>query len=165
MSYLNTSNMKTRTFFSILCLMAVCSFLAIACEDESDTTKPVIDLIEPAEGDTLHIGEDVHFEMKLSDNEMLKSYKVDIHDNFTPHTHAASDDTDTETEPFTYNHTWEVTGKNQLIHHHDIIISENATPGAYHLVVYCTDAAGNEAYVSRNIVLSHEGGDHHDDDE
>lgn len=27
-------------------------------------------------------------------------------------------------------------------------------PGNYHLMVYCTDAAGNETHIARNIVLS-----------
>ena len=51
------------------------------------------------------------------------------------------------------------------IHHHDIVIPANATPGDYHLMVYCTDAAGNEAHVARNIVLSATGGDdgHHEE--
>ena len=32
-------------------------------------------------------------------------------------------------------------------------------------MVYCTDAAGNESYVARNIVLSHDGeDDDHDHD-
>ncbi|MDR2130934.1 MAG: DUF4625 domain-containing protein [Odoribacteraceae bacterium] len=155
--------MKTNFYF-LLCLMAIVSFFAIACEDESDTTLPVINLIEPEEGDTLQIGTDVHFTMKLFDNDMLKSYKVDIHNNFTPHTHAASGES-TETVPFAYNHTWDVAAKAKKgdtlsVHHHEIIIAGNATPGAYHLVVYCTDVSGNESHVARNIVLSHEGGEH-----
>ena len=45
------------------------------------------------------------------------------------------------------------------------MIPANATPGDYHLMVYCTDAAGNEAHVARNIVLSVTGGDdgHHEE--
>jgi hypothetical protein len=154
--------MKANIYFLTFCLMAVFSLLAISCEDESDTTKPVINLIEPAEGDTLHIGDDVHFEMELSDNEMLKSYKVDIHNNFDNHGHSRA--TDDATEPFTKTWTWDVSGKNADIHHHEIVIPENATPGNYHLVVYCTDAAGNEAHVACNVVLSHEGGEEHDHD-
>jgi len=46
------------------------------------------------------------------------------------------------------------------------VIPVNATPGDYHLMVYCTDAAGNEAYIARNIVLSTtaEEDDHHHDE-
>ncbi|MDR2414672.1 MAG: DUF4625 domain-containing protein [Odoribacteraceae bacterium] len=158
--------MKTISCFNI-CLLAIFALLAAACGDDSDNTKPVINLIEPADGDTLHIGDDVHFEMELSDNEELKSYKVDIHDNFDGHTHALSRDTEPESVAFSFNKTWELTGKKTAsVHHHEIVIPENATPGAYHLMVYCTDAAGNEALVARDVVLSHEGGEHdHGDDD
>lgn len=46
-------------------------------------------------------------------------------------------------------------------------IPADATPGNYHLMVYCLDQSGNETYVVRNIVLSVEGGEegehHHDE--
>jgi hypothetical protein len=157
--------MKTTRYFSI-CLVAIFALLAAACGDDSDNTKPVIDLVEPADGDVLQIGDSVHFEMNLSDNEMLHSYKVDIHDNFDSHSHALSRADDGETTPFSFNRTWDVSGKkNAHVHHHQIFIPENATPGAYHLVVYCTDEAGNESRVARDIELSHEGEDHDHDHE
>ena len=34
----------------------------------------------------------------------------------------------------------------------------DAAPGDYHLMVWCTDAAGNQTEVARNIVLSADGG-------
>ena len=154
--------MKT-IYLSSLCLLAALSFGLASCDDDSDNVKPVINLIEPEDDAVLQIGDDVHFEMELSDNEMLKSYKVDIHSNFDSHTHALSRADDAATTPFSFNRSWEVTGKNAHIHHHDIVVPEDATPGPYHLVVYCTDAAGNEAILSRDIELSHEGESHDDD--
>jgi hypothetical protein len=155
--------MKTKTnYYSfILGLSAILALSLISCE-EGDTVKPIINLIEPAEGDILIIGEDVHFEMEISDNEMLKEYKVGIHNNFDGHSHSA---TRADEEPFFFEQSWDVSGKkNDFIHHHEIVIPDNATPGDYHLEVYCTDAAGNEAYIVRNIELAHEGdeGDDHD---
>ena len=100
--------------------------------------------------------------MELSDDVMLKSYKIEIHNNFDHHSH------DTRatgtTVDFTFNRSYDVSEQRTAhIHHHDIVIPANATPGDYHLMVYCTDAAGNEAHVARNIVLSTTGGDdrHH----
>lgn len=159
--------MKTNIKFSILCLMAVSFSMFTSCGDDddekSDTTKPVIALDEPAEGDSLKIGAPVHLEMDLSDNEKLKSYKVDIHNNFDGHNHALK--AATSTEAFTYNHSWDVSGlKNTHIHHHEIVIPENATPGKYHLMVYCTDEAGNETFIARNIVLSNDVEADHDED-
>ncbi|MDR1937160.1 MAG: DUF4625 domain-containing protein, partial [Tannerellaceae bacterium] len=51
------------------------------------------------------------------------------------------------------------------IHHHEILIPDNATPGDYHLEVFCTDAAGNESFVVVNIELGYEGSDHDHEDE
>jgi hypothetical protein len=162
--------MKTNAYFSLLASMALMACLAMACGNDDangDTTKPVISLIEPENGDTLRIGATVHLEMDLSDNEMLRSYKVNIHSNFDSHTHAhafsrAGEDAGV---PFDYARSWDVSGRNEHVHQHDIEIPANATPGAYHFMVYCTDAAGNEVYVARDVILSHEGGEHHDDDD
>ncbi len=160
--------MKTRTkslIFSAVSL-AIISVVFIACKEESDTEVPVINLIEPEEGDTLEIGGNIHFDMDLSDNEMLHSYKVEIHNVFDGHDHGKSLKSDGETTPFYFQKSWDVSEyKNTKIHHHEIAIPESATPGKYHLMVYCTDAAKNESYIARSIVLSHDEGDHdHDHD-
>lgn len=160
--------MKTTFKFSMICLMAITSVFFSSCDkdDEGDTTKPVINLIEPEDGDVLKIGDEhgVHFEMELSDDVMLKSYKVDIHPNFDGHVHSAAlKSSSSETVDFTFNKSWNVSGqKNAAIHHHEIKIPANATPGNYHLMVYCTDAAGNESYLACNIVLSTEGEEEHE---
>lgn len=150
--------MKTAFYLSIVSILAV-SALFVSCSDDEkdgDTTKPVINLIEPEEGAMLKPGSTIHFEMDLSDDVMLGSYKVEIHNNFDGHDHtkAAAD----ETVAFAFNRSWDVSGqKNAHIHHHEIEIPANAKEGNYHLMVYCTDAAGNESYVARNIVLSKDG--------
>ena len=153
--------MKTKIKFSIACLMAISSVFLYSCEnnEEGDTVKPVINLIEPKEGDVLKIGDEngIHFDMELSDNVMLKSYKVEIHSNFNGHVHARST---ASTVDFTFNKSWDISQKNASIHHHEIKIPANATPGNYHLMVFCTDAAGNESHIARNIVLSNTGKEH-----
>ncbi len=64
------------------------STLFSACTNDSeDVSKPVINLIEPEDGHALKIGAAVHFEMELSDDTELRSYKVDIHNNFDGHNH------------------------------------------------------------------------------
>ena len=141
---------KIITLISILIL----STSLISCSDDNDTdvTKPIINLIDPAEGEMVQIGKDIHFEMELSDDVMLGSYKVEIHNNFNNHGHTKSDDTNT---PFSFSRSWDLSGqKNAYIHHHDIVIPDNATPGNYHLMVFCTDEASNESYIARNIVLT-----------
>ena len=152
-----------KTIFKYLLLsisIVTITLLFTSCDSDNDgdTTPPVINLIAPAEEGILKIGDEhgMHLEMELSDNEMLSSYKVEIHNNFDGHEHTKSLKAD-ETTPFSFQKSWDVSGKkNATIHHHEIMIPENATPGNYHLMVYCTDAAGNETYVARDIVLSHD---------
>ena len=155
--------MKTITNFQFLLILSLVTILSVftACsDDDGDTTPPVINLIAPAEGATLKIGSDVHFDMEVADNEMLGSYKIEIHHNFDGHGHSRS----AKTDGFYFERQWSLSDqRNARIHHHEIIIPEDAIPGNYHLMIYCTDAAGNEAYVARNIVLSHDGEEHHHD--
>lgn len=160
--------MKTAFYLSIVSMLAV-SALFVSCSDDenSDTTKPVINLIEPEEGAMLKPGSILHLDMDLEDNVMLGSYKVEIHNNFNGHTHTKAEAEDTgETVPFAFNKSWDVSGlKNTHIHLHEIEIPANAKEGNYHLLVYCTDAAGNESYIARNIVLDEHGetGEHDED--
>ena len=133
-----------------------------ACDNDEkgDVTKPVIDLIEPEEGAVLKIGngKGVHFEMNLSDDVMLRSYKINIHNNFDHHGHDSRAAGEKNTA-FTFDKVYDVSGlKNTKVHHHDIVIPADAAPGDYHLMVWCTDAAGNQTEVARNIVLSADGG-------
>lgn len=162
--------MRTKFYLPFICLLAISSFVFISCDsddDNSDTTKPVIELHEPEEGQALQIGNvhGMHFDMDLSDDVMLKSYKIEIHSNFDHHPHGRNAVVaPEETVDFSFNRSYDVSGqKTAHIHHHDIVIPANATPGDYHLMVYCTDAAGNESYIARNISLRHdvEDEDHH----
>jgi hypothetical protein len=162
--------MKTNIYISIICLMAVFSFLFVSCDD-GDTTKPVINLEEPADGDTLQIGNSVHFEGEFSDNEALASYRVNIHDNFDDHGSHRSSTLEVEPVPFAFDSVWVISGKNFPIHHHDIFIPQTDkdgqpyAEGKYHFIVYCADVAGNISLVEKDVVLSHEAGEHHDDDD
>ncbi len=145
--------------FFLLAASLVMGYSFSACsDDDADTTKPEIQLHEPENGDSLLIGANVHFEADFSDNEALGSYLVEIHNNFDGHGHSASTRAD---EPFSFKKSYDLGGlRNSHVHHHDIVIPENATLGAYHLVVYCTDAAGNQSLVARDIVLSHDAAEH-----
>ncbi|MBP5703167.1 MAG: DUF4625 domain-containing protein [Paludibacteraceae bacterium] len=151
---------KNILFFVLSAIMCV-SFSACD-EDEADTTKPVITLDEPEDGDSLRIGESVHFEADFSDDEALGSYLIEIHNNFDGHNHKVSSTRAEETVPFSLKKSYDLSNlRNTHVHHHDIVIPENATPGAYHLVVYCTDAAGNQSMVARDIILSLDAESHH----
>ncbi|NDV81787.1 DUF4625 domain-containing protein [Bacteroides sp. 51] len=153
--------MKTKSniqFLFVLSLITILSVFTACSDDDGDTTPPVIQLNKPAESAKLLIGSTICLDMELSDDEMLSSYKVEIHNNFDGHEHTRAED---GTTPFQFQKSWSVADqKNAKIHQHEIEIPEGATPGNYHLMVYCTDLAGNESYVARNIVLSHDGEGH-----
>lgn len=154
--------MKTKFFFSAACLLAASSLFLTSCDkdEKADVTKPVIKLNAPKEGAVLKIGSKhgVHLDMDLEDDVMLKSFKIDVHNNFDNHSHTKAGD---GTVAFSFNKTYDISGKKQHHeHNHDIKIPENAKPGKYHLMIYCLDAAGNESMVERNVVLSHDGDDH-----
>ncbi|MCP1996787.1 DUF4625 domain-containing protein [Flavobacterium sp. HSC-61S13] len=149
--------MKTIKIFSIIALGAFFSLASCSSDDNNvDTVRPNLNLKAPAEGAVLVAGKDVHFDMEVSDNVMLGSYKIDIHNNFDNHNHPSSVSFK-EAEPtvdFVFNRVWALDGqKNADIHHHEIIIPANATPGKYHFVVYLLDAAGNETKEARNITI------------
>lgn len=158
--------MKTKTILSTFCLLALFALVSVSCKDsDSDTTKPVIALHEPEDGEEIKIGADMHLEMDLSDDVMLKSYMIEIHNNFDHHSHGSTRAAapSSETVNFTFNKSYDLSGKKTAhIHHHDVVIPANATPGEYHLMVYCTDASGNETYIARKIVLSTTAAEHND---
>lgn len=158
--------MKTKTILSTFCLLALFALVSVSCKDsDSDTTKPVIALNEPEEGEEIKIGADMHLEMDLSDDVMLKSYMIEIHNNFDHHSHGSTRAAapNAETVPFSFNKSYDLSGKRTAhIHQHDVVIPANATPGDYHLMIYCTDASGNETYIARKIVLSTTAAEHND---
>lgn len=152
-----------KTTFSLF-LAAIALFL-ISCEEEAgDNTKPQIILIEPANDDTLAIGEDIHFEADFSDDVELRSYKIDIH-SAEGHEHKS-----TLEGEFSYSHSWELVSgiKETHQHHHEILIPEGVEEGKYHFMVYLLDRAGNESWVAIDVYLSadyHSDDDNHDHDD
>lgn len=161
--------MKTRLFISTICLLTS-MFLFSSCDDDDkgDVTPPVISLAEPEEGAELLIGGEhgVHLEMDLADDVELKSYRINIHSNFDHHGHGSKTKAADETVTFSFDKVYDDAAgkKNHHVHNHDIVIPANATPGDYHLMIYCTDAAKNETYMARNIVLSTTAEEDHDEE-
>ena len=105
--------MRTKLYLPIISLLAMSVFVFISCDDsDSDTTKPVIELHEPEEGQALKIGSEygVHFEMDLSDDVMLKSYMIEIHSNFDHHSHGKSRGAG-QTTDFSSTKSYDISGK------------------------------------------------------
>ena len=146
--------------FVILTVALLATALFSACEKDGDTQKPTINIIEPTDGTELLAGEEIHFEVEFSDNQELKSYKVDIHSAEDGHSHTKSMSTD-EHIPWAMQKSWdfEVGQKNAHIHHHEIVIPTaiDGVPietGHYHMLIYCTDKEGNESWKAIGIAIA-----------
>ena len=120
----------------------------------TDTTKPVIIVVDPTAGKTYAYGTTgttLHLQMDLSDNAELKAYRVVINKSLKG----------LETADWAFSQTWNIAaGKKTLaVNHSEISIpstvtGKQTTTGNYDMTIFCTDVAGNEASVTLSIVLA-----------
>lgn len=139
--------------FKLLLMIAIIPLIGlIGCsEDDVDTEKPVIEIIEPHDHEEFHPGDEIHVEIVFSDNVGLKEFKIDIHYG-GDHSHKSLKHGEVE---WSYIHIEAIEGRNKHVHMH-IEIPDNAKHGEYHFLVYCTDQAGNEAMVVLEIEIEDE---------
>lgn len=116
-----------------------------------DTTKPVINLIDPTVGKTYLLGTAMHLQMDLSDNVELKSYKVTIGKSLKG----------LETSDWAFSQTWAIpAGKKTFsVNQNEITIpstitGKQTTTGNYDVLISCSDLAGNEVSTSLTILLT-----------
>jgi hypothetical protein len=153
--------MKTNHIIVLLMLAAVTAFSGCDSE-EIDTVKPQILLSEPAEEEAYAPGSAIHFVVTLSDNVALASYKVNIHGAFDGHTHSAvkpSLTRATDAEPQPFERTWM---ESEFIAQGEEPIAgkQQVKEGYYHLTVYCADSSGQESFITREIEITNEAGEH-----
>ena len=120
-------------------LFIMVAFWVTACDKEDvDSTKPTIAINEPEEDEEFNRGEELHLEVDFADNVELHQYKIDIH-SAEGHGHKST------SEKWVYEKVYDLSGlKNK--HIHDLInIPATIDTGDYHVIVYCTDKAGNES--------------------
>ncbi len=153
--------MNKKFIFSILISLAFASLFFSSCSKDEDNTKPVIQVAEPEEGDTLLPGTTLHFEADFSDDTELKSYKIDIHGNFDNHSHKAAT---ADSAIWSYQNSWNLESgmKQSHVHQHDITIPETIDglpirQGNYHFMIYLADKAGNESWLVIPVVINENG--------
>lgn len=135
-----------KTIYSILLIVTITSLISCKKDDDAkkkDTTAPVIEkvLINGKAADHhvhLHPGDEFELEIHLSDNEELKSSKIEIHHAGDGHSHRMY------ASPFEYATILELSGK-QAHEHLDIKVPDDAADGEYHLTIQAIDASGNES--------------------
>jgi hypothetical protein len=176
--------MRNRVLNSAILLMAIIGL--VSCESvELDNEKPVIAIISPTEDDFVRPGSEIHLDIKLSDNEALASYKVNIHGAFDGHDHGKggvkSAKITADGESLEFSKTWlendfialgevPIAGKREAtIRHHHIEIPETVKSmvngvqkdmplreGHYHFIIYCTDKSGQESFASTEVFISYD---------
>ncbi len=143
--------MRNIKLFGIAALMV----FAVACEnDDNDTTKPVVTNIEIGENDTIYANEGVHVEFDAEDNDALDYYTITIHPE--------NDEEGAFEVDTTFYENFQGL-KNAHVHHHNIIVPEEAADGDYHLHLIVADASGNTYSEEFELILSHE--EHVDDED
>lgn len=136
--------MKTIFLTSILLPLV---FMSCNKDNDQDTIKPIINLEAPAKDATFNPGGEIHFEAEFSDNEELKSYKIDIHDA-SSHSHSKSSTT------WSFQKEFDLSGKRNHHAHEHFDIPSDCKAGEYHFVVYCTDKSGNEQIAYTDIIIA-----------
>lgn len=119
-------------------ISAIALFVALGACKKVDEEKPVISVASPSEGDEFSGGDLIQIRASLSDNEELSEYKVEIHEA-GGHTHKRG-----SADEFEFEEITAISGTSHEIST-DVSIPDSAETGEYHVLIYCTDAAGNEA--------------------
>lgn len=133
-------------------------FLFSCVQEETDKTKPVMDLTYPGmfpeNCDTLYFGDTFTFRALFTDNAELGSYSIEIHENFDHHSHS------TETSecamfpekepvnPFVYIMDYPIPSASAIYEANDEILipsgnqSGDFDEGDYHFYISVTDREG-----------------------
>jgi len=127
--------MKTLNLVKAMGVAIVATVLISACKSN---VYPTIQLHAPEAGTEFLVGYDVHFVAMLSDSLGLKSYSIKI----------------TGDKGELYGNTWDLPEvKEMMLHHHEIFISGDTTPGFYTFTLSCTNTSKNESVVERGVSI------------
>jgi hypothetical protein len=146
--------MKNLKLLKFLLVIVLAGFAA--CSDENaDTEVPEITLHSPADHDHFHKGDEILFDVTLTDNIALRQLKVDIHYG-GDHTHKKSRPAG---ELWDFDTIINLSGRSARITF-PIAIPADIEEGEYHLSVYVTDESGNEAFEVVDIEIEDDDDDH-----
>ena len=151
--------MTARVFFITITLSTGLFFASCEKDKEEDNQKPVISDLEVGHNDTIHAGEGIHLDFLASDNDLLDYYRIVIHAEDEHELKSAAEHIHWEFDSiFT-----EISGKKEWqVHHHDILIPENAELGEYHFHLMVFDQAGNLAETEKEVIVAEDDGEDHE---
>lgn len=132
--------------FSIIAI-ALFSITLFSCsKDDDDSTAPIVSGLEIGleNSKELHQGGELHIGFEVSDNEGLDYYTIEIHPEMKS--------TNAEWE---YENTWYFGGqpKNDMVHHHEIAIADDADLGMYHFHLKVADINGNVTTIEEEVEM------------
>ena len=166
-NYLNFRTMKTRVVLFGLSLSIGLFFASCDGDDDSstktvDSEKPVISGLVVGHKDSIHVGEDVHLEFEVTDNEALDYYKIDIHPEEENHAQGRV----VGVKHWEFDSTFtEISGlKNMTVHHHKIVVPSDAELGKYHFHLVVADKAGNTSEAEKDVIVAVGDGEGHGND-
>ncbi len=144
-------NASKISIFSIVFLLLVLS----SCEEstDKDEVKPAIELsfsgAFPQICDTVFLGDKFNLKVKLTDNNELGSFSVDIHHNFDHHGHSTEiEECDLwqkkdAVDPVSYLKNYTIPdGETEYMTDYEIEIPAGKDEGDYHLSMALVDKAG-----------------------
>lgn len=129
--------MKNISLALLLAMVAAITFQS--CSKDEDTEKPNIVAVT-LEDEFVAAGDEIGFDLSVTDNEGLKEYKIDIHDDFDGHSHGKTANYD-KFETVIIN---QISGLSFNDHVH-IDVPANTMAGPYHVNVYVLDKDGNQS--------------------
>jgi len=156
-------------------LLSSLLIITLACSDEEtyDVEQPkIIELTSPAPCESFAFGDTIFLKAKLSDNENLNGFKLNLHHNFDHHTHGnhkevcqlnprLSSKEIAATNPFLKDWSATLPNASQVSVDTFFVLpklnAENNLPftgGDYHAILYVTDDGGNQSFSSVSIELT-----------
>lgn len=142
----------------ILFIIGLCAILLGGCKKEGDTESPKIELVRPANCDSIRQGDFIRFKTIFTDNEELAKYAIEIKNNFTHISNAPTDQgcnfeaDKTAFNPFKYAVVEDIQpGLKTYTAEFNIIIPEGTDTGDYLMVVYAQDQKGQQSWYSISL--------------
>jgi hypothetical protein len=125
---------------SVLAMLAI---LSSCSSDDKDTEKPTVQIITPSDESDYAEGDNINITFVLTDNEALKSFKIDIHEN-DGHNHGPRPAENVE-NPFSYELIENINGNLKTFSKSVVVtIPVGVELTEYDLGVFAIDASGNE---------------------
>ncbi|MBP3254408.1 MAG: DUF4625 domain-containing protein [Bacteroidales bacterium] len=153
---------RTLIIITIAAMFAACND-----KDTKDKDMSMPEILEPQSGacpaDCQHFdrGDTIHVCYLFTDDTELGAYNIEIHNNFSHHTHSTSDsecehdEAKTPVNPWVFNHDYSIPeGMREFEARTDIVVPEDIDDGEYHFMIRLTDRAGWQQIKSVDIHIN-----------